>query len=155
MIYFNNNILSSITLFECMKKYKVFKIIFSSSACVYNSNEPLPWNEKTKTGHTTNPYGTSKYIIERILMDLSKSDKRWKIGIARYFNPISNHSSGLFGEDPKGIPNNLIPYIIKVIRKELSYLNIYGDNYPTKDGTGIRDYIHVEDLVEGHVKLLK
>jgi len=155
LIYFNNNILSSITLFECMEKYKVFQLIFSSSACVYNSNESLPWSEKTKIGNTTNPYGTSKYIIERVLMDLSKSDKRWKIGIARYFNPISNHSSGLLGEDPKGIPNNLIPYITKVIRKKLSYLNIYGDNYPTKDGTGIRDYIHVEDLVEGHIKLLK
>jgi len=153
--YFNNNILSSISLFECMKKYEVFELIFSSSACVYNSNEPLPWSETTKAGDTTNPYGASKYIIERILMDLSKSDKRWKIGIARYFNPISNHSSGLIGEDPQGIPNNLIPYITKVIRKELPYLNIYGDDYETKDGTGIRDYIHVTDLAEGHVKLLK
>jgi UDP-glucose 4-epimerase len=153
--YFDNNILSSISLFECMKKYEVFKLIFSSSACVYNSNESLPWSETTKTGDTTNPYGTSKYIIERILMDLSKSDKRWKIGIARYFNPISNHFSGLIGENPKGIPNNLIPYITKVIRKDLPYLNIYGDDYKTKDGTGVRDYIHVMDLAEGHVKLLK
>jgi UDP-glucose 4-epimerase len=155
LLYFNNNILSSISLFESMIQNKVFKIIFSSSCTVYNDSERIPWLENSKIGKTKNPYGTSKYIIERILMDLSKSDARWKIGIARYFNPISNHASGLVGEKPSGIPSNLFPYIVKVIKQEFPYLNIYGDNYKTKDGTAIRDYFHVMDLAEGHVKFLK
>lgn len=155
LLYFNNNISSSISLLECMKKNKVFKLIFSSSACVYNDDEPLPWSEITKAGKTTNPYGTSKYIIERILMDVAKSDPKWQIGIARYFNPIGNHSSGLIGDNPKGLPNNLVPYITKVIKRELPYLNIYGNNYKTKDGTGVRDYIHVMDLADAHINILK
>ena len=155
LLYFNNNIASSISLLECMKKNKVFKLIFSSSACVYNADEPLPWSETTKVGKTTNPYGTSKYIIERILIDLAKSDPKWKIGIARYFNPIGNHSSGLIGDNPKGVPNNLVPYITKVIKGELPYLNIYGNDYKTKDGTAVRDYIHVMDLADAHVNILK
>ena len=155
LLYFNNNIVSSISLLECMKKNKVFKLIFSSSACVYNANEPLPWSETTKVGKTTNPYGTSKYIIERILMDVAKSDLKWQIGIARYFNPIGNHSSGLIGDNPKGIPNNLVPYITKVIKGELPYLNIFGNNYKTKDGTAVRDYIHVMNLADAHINILK
>ena len=155
LLYFNNNVINSINLIETMRNFNVFNLIFSSSACVYNSDEVLPWSEISKTGKTTNAYGTSKYIIERMLMDISKADKRWKIGIARYFNPISNHHSGLIGESPNGIPENLVPYLIKVIREEYSFLNIYGNDYKTKDGTGVRDYIHVSDLAEAHLKLLK
>lgn len=155
LLYFNNNISSTISLLQCMKENRIFKIVFSSSACVYNSNESTPWTEKTKTGESNNPYGSSKYIIERILKDLSKFDSSWKIAIARYFNPIGNHPSGLIRDNPRGIPNNLMPYIVKVAEGKLPYLNIYGTNYKTKDGTGIRDYVHVEDLVEAHVLMLK
>lgn len=153
--YFNNNIQSTLSLIECMKKKKIFKIIFSSSASVYNPNQSLPWKENSSIGKTSSPYGTSKYIIERILADLASSDSRWNIKIARYFNPISNHSSGLIVDNPRGIPDNLIPSIIKVAKKELPYLKVYGKNYDTKDGTCIRDYIHVMDLAEGHIAMLK
>ena len=153
--YFDNNISSTISLLKCMEEKKVFNLIFSSSATVYDDAQPLPWKETGKTGNTKNPYGTSKYLIERILMDLAKFDKKWSIRIARYFNPISNHSSGLIKENPKGIPNNLIPYIVKVAKKELPLLKVFGKNYKTKDGTCIRDYIHVMDLAEGHVAMLK
>jgi UDP-glucose 4-epimerase len=155
MKYFNNNIQSTISLLECMQKKKVFKIIFSSSATVYDPKQSLPWKETSNIGKTVNPYGTSKYIIERILADLANSDSRWKVKIARYFNPISNHSSGLIGDNPRGTPNNLIPYIMKVAKKKLPYLKIYGKDYDTKDGTCIRDYIHVLDLAEGHIAMLK
>lgn len=155
MKYFNNNIQSTISLLECMQKKKVFKIIFSSSATVYDPKQSLPWNETSSTGITINPYGTSKYIIERILADLASSDSRWKVKIARYFNPISNHSSGLISDNPKCISDNLIPSIIKVAKKKLPYLKVYGKNYNTKDGTCIRDYIHVMDLAEGHIAMLK
>ena len=155
LLYFNNNIAGSVSLFECMKENKVFKIIFSSSACVYNTNETLPWHEKTKTGDTNNSYGFSKYSIERILMDLSKSDKRWKIGIARYFNPIGNHCSGIIGEETDNKSTNLIPSILRVIKKDWKFIDVHGNNYQTKDGTGVRDYIHVMDLVAAHVKILK
>ena len=153
--YFNNNIISTISLLECMQENNVFKIIFSSSATVYNDNQPLPLTENSKTGDTKNPYANVKYIIERILTDLTISDKRWSVRIARYFNPISNHSSGIIKEDPKGIPNNLVPCIVKVAQKKIKLLKIFGKNYKTKDGTGIRDYIHVVDLAEGHVAMLK
>jgi len=153
--YFDNNIGSTLSLLECMKENNVFKLIFSSSAAVYNDKQPLPLRETAKIGNTKNPYGNSKYIIERILMDLANYDKRWSIRIARYFNPISNHSSGLIKENPKGIPNNLFPSIIKVVQKKFSELKIYGKNYKTKDGTGIRDYIHVMDLADGHVAMIK
>lgn len=155
LLYFNNNISSSISLLKCMNKNNIFKIIFSSSACVYNANELTPLTEKARTGECSNPYGTSKYIIERILIDLSKTDPRWQIVIARYFNPIGNHSSGLIKDNPNGIPNNLIPYICKVVEGKLPYLNIFGNDYKTKDGTGIRDYIYVEDLADAHVVMLK
>lgn len=152
--YFENNIGTTLSLLSCMEENKVFKIIFSSSATVYNVSQPLPWKENDKVGETTNPYGNSKYIIERILIDLAKFDKRWSIRIARYFNPIGNHSSGQLEENPKGIPNNLVPFIIKVAQKKLPLLNIFGNNYKTKDGTCIRDYIHVMDLAEGHVAMI-
>ena len=153
--YFENNIGSTLSLLECMKEKNVLKIIFSSSAAVYDDNQSLPYSEISKVGNTKNPYSTSKYMIERILRDLAKSDNNWSIRIARYFNPISNHSSGLIRENPKGRPNNLVPYIIKVIQKKLSILNIFGKDYKTKDGTGVRDYIHVMDLAEGHIAMIK
>ena len=153
--YFDNNIGSTLSLLECMQQYNIFKLIFSSSAAVYNDAQSLPIKETSKIGNTKNPYGTSKYIIERILMDLAKSDNRWSIRIARYFNPISNHSSGLIKENSKGIPNNLVPYIIRVAQKKLPLLKVFGKNYKTKDGTGVRDYIHVMDLADGHVAMMK
>ncbi len=153
--YFNNNIGSVLSLLDCMKENSVFKIIFSSSATVYNDNQALPLKETSKIGNTKNPYGNTKYIIERILIDIAKYDSRWSISIARYFNPISNHPSGLIYESPKGIPNNLIPFIIKVAQKKLPYLKVFGKNYNTKDGTCVRDYIHVVDLAESHISILK
>lgn len=153
--YFDNNIGSTTSLLNCMKENKVFRLIFSSSATVYNDDQPLPWKETDKVGNTKNPYGNTKYIIERILIDLRNSDPRWSIRIARYFNPISNHSSGLLKESPRGIPNNLIPYIVKVAQKKLPKLKVFGKNYKTRDGTCIRDYIHVMDLAEGHVAMIK
>ena len=153
--YFNNNIVSTMSLIECMQENKVFKLIFSSSAAVYDDRQPLPFTETSKIGNIKNPYGTTKYIIEKILMDLAKYDTRWSLRIARYFNPISNHSSGIIKENIKNIPNNLIPYIIKVAQKKLKILKVFGGNYKTKDGTCIRDYIHVMDLAEGHVAMLK
>jgi UDP-glucose 4-epimerase len=155
LTYFDNNIVSTLSLLECMKEKKIFKFIFSSSALVYDYAQPLPWNENTKIGNTNNPYGTTKYIIEKILIDLAKSDYRWKIGIARYFNPISNYSTGIIKENPKRDPSNLIPYIIKVAQKKLPFLKIFGRNYPTRDGTCIRDFIHVMDLANGHIAMLK
>ncbi len=155
LYYFDNNILSTLSLLECMKENNIFKFIFSSSANVYKNNPILPLKETSDIGNIKNPYGNTKYIIERILVDLAKSDTRWSIRIARYFNPISNHSSGLIKENPKGIPNNLVPSIIKVAQNKLPLLKIFGKNYKTKDGTGIRDYIHVMDLAEGHVAMIK
>jgi UDP-glucose 4-epimerase len=153
--YFNNNIVSTMSLIECMQENKIFKLIFSSSAAVYDDRQPLPFTETSKIGNMKNPYGTSKYIIEKFLMDLAKYDTRWSLRIARYFNPISNHSSGIIKENITNIPNNLIPYIIKVAQKKLKILKVFGGNYKTKDGTCIRDYIHVMDLAEGHVAMLK
>lgn len=153
--YFDNNINSTLSLVDVMNKNKVYKLIFSSSATVYNQDQPLPWKENYKVGDVTSPYGMSKYLIENILKDISLNNNNWKIVIARYFNPISNHSSGLIFENPKGKPNNLLPYIVKVSQGKFPCLYIYGSNYPTKDGTCIRDYIHVMDLADGHVALLK
>jgi len=154
LLYFNNNIESTLTLLECMKSSNVFNFIFSSSASVYNQREKIPLNEKCKVGKKTSPYGTSKYIVERILKDLSNSDAKWKIGVARYFNVVANHPSGLIGDFSKSESTNLIPIIVKVIKKELPFIKVYGDNYKTIDGTCIRDYVHVMDLAEGHVKIL-
>lgn len=131
------------------------KIVFSSSATVYGMNNVSPLTEDMKTGGTTNPYGTTKYMIEIILEDLYKADNSWDVTLLRYFNPIGAHKSGLIGENPNGIPNNLMPYITQVAIGKLDCLSIYGNDYPTRDGTGVRDYIHVVDLALGHVKAVE
>ena len=137
-----------------MKKYNVKKFVFSSSATVYGDPEVIPITEECKIGGTTNPYGTTKLFIEHILQDLYISDNTWDIAILRYFNPIGAHESGLIGEDPQGIPNNLMPYITRVAAGKLQELSIFGNDYNTKDGTGVRDYIHVVDLAKGHLLAL-
>ena len=152
--YYENNIGGAVILLETMKKYNVKKFVFSSSATVYGDPEVIPITEETKIGGTTNPYGTTKLFIEQILQDLYKSDNSWDIAILRYFNPIGAHESGLLGEDPKGIPNNLMPYITRVAAGKLKELSIFGNDYDTKDGTGVRDYIHVVDLARGHLLAL-
>lgn len=152
--YYHNNIGGAVILLETMKKYDVKKFVFSSSATVYGDPEIIPITEECKIGGTTNPYGTTKLFIEQILQDLYKSDNSWDICILRYFNPIGAHESGLIGEDPKGIPNNLMPYITKVAAGLLEELSIFGNDYNTKDGTGVRDYIHVVDLAKGHLLAL-
>lgn len=153
LMYYRNNIDSSLSLLEVMNEFNVKKIAFSSSATVYGKPEALPIKETSKL-YTTNPYGSTKLMIENILRDLYKSDNDWSIAILRYFNPIGAHKSGLIGENPNGIPNNLMPYIIKVANKELECLGIFGDDYDTHDGTGVRDYIHVVDLARGHIAAL-
>ena len=152
--YYINNISGALVLLDTMKKYNVKKFVFSSSATVYGNPEVMPITEECKIGGTTNPYGTTKLFIEQILQDLYKSDNTWDIAILRYFNPVGAHESGLIGEDPKGIPNNLMPYIAKVATKELKELSVFGNDYDTKDGTGVRDYIHVVDLAKGHILAL-
>ncbi len=152
--YYINNVSGALILLDVMKKYNVKKFVFSSSATVYGDPEIIPITEDCKIGGTTNPYGTSKLFIEQILQDIYKSDNTWDIAILRYFNPVGAHSSGLIGEDPKGIPNNLMPYIAKVANKELKELSVFGNDYNTKDGTGVRDYIHVVDLAKGHLLAL-
>ena len=152
--YYHNNIGGAVILLETMKKYNVKKFVFSSSATVYGDPEIIPITEECKIGGTTNPYGTTKLFIEQILQDLYKSDNSWDICILRYFNPVGAHESGLIGEDPKGIPNNLMPYITKVAAGILPELSIFGNDYDTKDGTGVRDYIHVVDLAKGHLLAL-
>ena len=152
--YYRNNLISTISLLECMKEHEVKKIVFSSSATVYGSPERIPVDEECKVGETSNPYGTTKFMIEQILKDVYVSDPTWSITILRYFNPIGAHESGLIGESPNGIPNNLMPYILKVANGTLPHLNVFGDDYDTPDGTGVRDYIHVVDLAKGHVKAI-
>lgn len=149
--YYTNNLVSTLILTKMMKKYKVNNIIFSSSATVYGDPETVPLTEEAKLGETTNPYGTSKAMMERILIDVQKANPDMSVTLLRYFNPIGAHNSGLIGENPNGIPNNLMPYIMKVATKELPYLNVFGNDYNTNDGTGVRDYIHVVDLAKGHV----
>lgn len=153
--YYTNNVSGALVLLNTMKKYNVKKFIFSSSATVYGKPEIIPITEECKTGGTTNPYGTSKLFIEHILKDIYKSDNTWDICILRYFNPVGAHESGLIGEEPQGIPNNLMPYIVRVASGELEELSVFGNDYPTKDGTGVRDYIHVVDLAKGHIKALE
>ncbi len=153
--YYYNNVTGAIILLQTMKKYGVKRFIFSSSATVYGNPEKVPITEESKTGGTTNPYGTSKLQIEQILTDLYKSDNTWNICILRYFNPVGAHSSGLIGEEPQGIPNNLMPYIVRVASGELEILSVFGNDYDTPDGTGVRDYIHVVDLSIGHMKALQ
>ncbi len=149
--YYNNNLYGTLVLTDVMRKHGCKKIVFSSSATVYGDPEVLPLNENCKTGGTTNPYGTSKYFQEIMLNDIYKADKEWTVVLLRYFNPVGAHESGLIGEDPKGIPNNLTPYIAKVAIGELKEVGVFGNDYPTHDGTGVRDYIHVVDLAKGHV----
>ena len=152
--YYQNNLVSTMNLLYCMEKYHVNKLVFSSSATVYGSPKTLPILEDFPLS-TTNPYGTTKLMIENILTDVYKANNNLDITILRYFNPIGAHKSGLLGEDPNGIPNNLMPYIVKVAFNELPVLNIFGSDYDTVDGTGVRDYIHVMDLAEGHILALK
>lgn len=148
--YYDNNIAGTVCLCRVMDKAGCKKLVFSSSATVYGSKNPSPLREDMPTGGTTNPYGTTKYFIEQILQDLCISDSEWGVSILRYFNPIGAHKSGRIGEDPNGIPGNLMPYITQVAIGKLECLNVCGNDYPTPDGTGVRDYIHVVDLAKGH-----
>ena len=152
--YYYNNLLSTMVLCKMCKKYNVNKFVFSSSATVYGDNK-VPFTETMELKPTTNPYGETKAMIERILTDIAKANKDFSVALLRYFNPVGAHESGLIGEAPNGIPNNLMPYITKVAKGELKKLHIFGDDYPTVDGTGVRDYIHVVDLAEGHIAALK
>ena len=153
--YYTNNISGALVLLDVMRKYGCKKFIFSSSATVYGEPERIPLTEECKIGGTTNPYGTTKLYIEQILKDIYKSDNTWDICILRYFNPVGAHESGLIGEEPKGIPNNLMPYVARVAAGILPELSVFGNDYNTPDGTGVRDYIHVVDLAKGHVKALE
>lgn len=150
MKYYENNIISTLSLIDVMKEFNCKNLIFSSSATVYGYQEKMPINEKA-TLSATNPYGRTKLFIEYILKDLCAADKTWNIALLRYFNPVGAHSSGLIGEDPNGIPNNLCPYITQVAVGKLAYIRVFGDDYDTPDGTGVRDYIHVCDLAHGHL----
>ena len=149
--YYDNNLFSTVTLCEAMKDHHVSNIVFSSSATVYTGDNEMPLRENSHTGMCTNPYGWTKYMCEQILRDTAKANPDWSVTLLRYFNPIGAHPSGLIGEDPSGIPNTLMPYISQVAVGRLDHLNVYGDDYATPDGTGVRDYIHVCDLASGHV----
>ena len=151
--YYNNNISTTLTLCDVMNKHNVKNLVFSSSATVYGNPQSVPINEDFPLS-ATNPYGRSKLMIEEILRDLYASDNSWNITILRYFNPVGAHPNGKIGEDPNGIPNNLLPYISQVAVGKLEKLSVFGNDYPTEDGTGIRDYIHVSDLAKGHIKAL-
>lgn len=153
--YYDNNFTGSLKLLQAMAKFGVYQMVFSSSATVYGSPEKMPISEDSPTSSPTNPYGQTKLMVEQALKSLADADTRWKIAILRYFNPVGAHSSGLIGEDPNGIPNNLLPYISQVGVGRLSELSVFGNDYPTPDGTGIRDYIHVVDLANGHIKALQ
>lgn len=152
--YYEYNVAGTLSILQAMQSCNVKKLVFSSSATVYGNPKQLPITEDMEL-HTTNPYGRSKLIVEDILRDLYTSDPSWRIAILRYFNPVGAHKSGLIGEDPIGIPNNLMPIVAQVASKRRDYLSIWGDDYPTKDGTGIRDYIHIVDLAIGHLKALE
>ncbi|NDL00447.1 UDP-glucose 4-epimerase GalE [Photorhabdus bodei] len=149
--YYQNNVTGTLVLLQAMRTNGVHKLIFSSSATVYGDPEFVPLTENAKVGGTTNPYGTSKLMVEQILKDFAAAEPSFKITSLRYFNPVGAHPSGMIGEDPNGIPNNLLPYITQVAIGRLECLSVYGNDYPTKDGTGVRDYIHVMDLAEGHI----
>ena len=154
--YYENNVGGTINLLKCMQKHGVNKIIFSSSATVYGDQSTAKLDESMQTGvGITNPYGETKHIIEEILKDMVEADPKFEVVILRYFNPIGNHPSGLIGEDPNDIPNNLMPIIMKVSQGKIAELSVYGDDYPTVDGSGVRDYIHVVDLAKGHVAVIK
>jgi UDP-glucose 4-epimerase len=153
--YCDNNIAGSVALCRAMAAAGVYTLVFSSSATVYGDPLHVPLTEDSPAGAVTNPYGRTKWMVECILQDLARSDPRWRIGVLRYFNPVGAHESGLIGEDPEGIPNNLLPYIARVAVGRLKELEVFGNDYPTQDGTGVRDYIHVVDLAEGHIKALQ
>ena len=155
LLYYENNITGSLNLYAAMAKAGCKTIVFSSSATVYGNPEKCPITEDSKVGGTTNPYGTSKLMNEHILEDVCISDADWSVMLLRYFNPIGAHTSGLLGEVPNGIPNNLVPYIARVANGTLEYLRVFGNDYPTEDGTGVRDYIHVMDLANGHIGALQ
>lgn len=152
--YYKNNVVGTLNLLEVMKEFEVNKMVFSSSATVYGVPKMVPITEDMPLS-TTNPYGTTKLMIEQILTDYTKANKEFKVAILRYFNPIGAHESGIIGEDPNGVPNNLMPYISRVASGKLQCLNIFGNDYPTHDGTGVRDYIHVVDLAKGHLRALE
>lgn len=155
LAYYDNNVAGSIALCEAMQAAGVFTLVFSSSATVYGEPDTMPISETTPTGRPTNPYGRSKLMIEELLADLALSEPRWRLAVLRYFNPVGAHASGLIGEDPNGIPNNLLPYISQVAVGRLERLSVFGNDYPTQDGTGVRDYIHVVDLARGHLRALE
>jgi len=153
--YYHNNVTGTLLLCDSMKRHGVKTIVFSSSATVYGTPDEVPIKETARVGNATNPYGETKVMIERILKDIYVSDKEWNVAILRYFNPIGAHPSGLIGEDPNGIPNNLMPYITKVAAGKLPILHVFGNDYDTHDGTGVRDYIHVVDLSRAHLAALR
>ena len=153
--YYDNNLNSTLVLTKVMEKFNMKKIIFSSSATVYTADNEMPLRENSRTGYCTNPYGWTKYMTEQILSGMAFADKDWSICLLRYFNPIGAHISGRIGEDPRGIPNNLMPYITQVAVGRRPFLSVYGNDYDTHDGTGVRDYIHVVDLAKGHVAAVK
>ena len=152
--YYDNNVSGSLVLFEAMQEAGVTQLVFSSSATVYGDPQEIPISESCPLGVPTNPYGMSKSMVERILQDLSAANPQWSIALLRYFNPVGAHPSGLIGENPNGIPNNLLPYVTQVAIGKLKSLSVFGSDYPTEDGTGVRDYIHVVDLVKGHLAAL-
>lgn len=155
LCYYDNNVTGTITLCQAMAAAGVFTLVFSSSATVYGDPASVPIREEEPVGHITNPYGRSKWMVEQVLGDLAASDERWRVALLRYFNPVGAHESGYIGEDPKGIPNNLLPYIAQVAVGHLPELAIFGNDYPTPDGTGVRDYIHVVDLADAHLCALE
>lgn len=153
--YFDNNVAGSVSLCQAMARAGVHTLVFSSSATVYGADAPTPYRESTPLGSPTNPYGRSKLMVEDMLRDTAAADSRWRVALLRYFNPVGAHDSGLMGEDPHGVPNNLVPYIAQVAVGRLARLSVYGGDYPTDDGTGVRDYIHVMDLAQGHLRALQ
>lgn len=155
LAYYDNNVAGTLTLCQAMASAGVYRLVFSSSATVYGDPVKVPITENCPIGRPTNPYGRSKLMVEEMLRDLASSDSRWKIALLRYFNPVGAHESGLIGEDPRGTPNNLMPFIARVAVGQLPELAIFGNDYPTPDGTGVRDYIHVMDLAEGHLRALE
>ena len=154
VLYYDNNLISTLVLLETMEQFGVRNLVFSSSATVYGEPERLPLDEDCRLS-TTNPYGTTKLMQEQMLKDLYRADSRWNIALLRYFNPVGAHPSGRIGEDPKGIPNNLMPYVAQVASGKLQKIGVFGNDYPTPDGTGVRDYIHVVDLAKGHVAAIQ
>lgn len=152
--YYINNVSGALVLFDTMRKYNVKKFVFSSSATVYGPENPIPYKEDMPVGTASSPYGSTKIFIEQILKDIYKADNEWSVALLRYFNPIGSHESGLLGEEPQGIPNNLMPYIVRVACGQLKELSVFGGDYDTPDGTCIRDYLHVVDLAKGHIKAL-